>query len=202
MEDHEDLTDLPMKELAARLGRALAKPWKTKHGRRHGGATYHRGPKLHVWYKDVKDQWARGGSDDLTRLEAVHYLFALEHGYHGTAYELFRESPPPVPPPPQIVEVVLVRNKWDFALWGVTHTTATRVFGRLVSKDPAGFYGDWCDKTAVVKRNATEADLREARAALNRMREKERKAAKEFAAELAKIVDKTRNILKGVGRGG
>jgi hypothetical protein len=206
-----NLEDIPMKELADRISAALHRGMVMthEHGRYAGpkekrqkldkpttltgGASYQRGGFVHVWYKH-KGSWHNFGQENLTRLEAAHYLFALEHGYKGTHDDYFLEDPPPERPDDaktgDIQMVVLVRNRWGFALWGVTKVTKARLFGRTI-KGGANWshYADYVDRGQLVKQHATEKDLKTIERAHSKMRTAQRKAEAEFNEAVRNMVN-------------
>lgn len=200
------LVELKLTEIAARINKHLRRLERKDQERRkmvaqlpaserqphdadadyfHAGASVS-GSKVHVCYISYQ------GASNLTRAEAAHYLFLLDQGKEGRHFELFRESEPPKPADPDIKFIALIRvartgSQSQYALYGVTRRTTTRVYGRPVKTEPYTYPPSFIDRTDVIRWQATEEDLGRIIAARAAMDEEIRQAKAKFYAVVGAI---------------
>lgn len=192
-DEQKALTELTLTEIAARIARHLRRIEADRKANPRGGdhapdfycaGASRPGAYVSVWYVSFQ------GGTNLTRAEALHYLRALDAGYVGRHYELFREDPPPTPDDPEVRFVCLIRYEGKYQLYGVHRRTEKRVYGETVAKEGGrGFNApSFVDRAVVVKWQATQEDLDAIAAARAEMELRFATAREDFKAAVGRVV--------------
>ena len=86
---------------------------------------------------------------------------------------------------PKIRYMSLIRDKWGWILYGVTHRTAKRVYGKKIAGD--GWVGSYVDRCSVFKVHATQEDLEAVMAAKTDLDHEKIQAHERYEVKLAEI---------------